>query len=344
MCKQGWVSGGWLLAVAMAAAVACGRAGPTGPGPLLVADPPPTEDGRAPGAGTSDFDRGVAYLEKEAWELSLPFFDKALAANPQNAEAHYYRALAQRKTGKLAEAEKSLVRALELNHELNLARAHLGEIYLLEEPLRAAKAIEVLAPAAEAEAKDADIQQLLAYAYRVEKRYDDSARHYQAALKIENNPQFHFDYADMLFEAERWDGAATEMRAAFPAFRDDLAVVAQLAHRFAKAKAYDDCVKSFDRAIELKREEPDFYLHRGLCKHSLDVENEARADYQKALELDAKYQPGWYYLGMSYLASKRITKAVDALEKAIKLDKNSAIGKKARKRLDDLAAAAAKRR
>ena len=339
MFKHSWAGNGWTMAAALVAAswvVACGPP-PSGPPPQLVADPPPTEDGRVPGAGTSEFDRGVAYVEKEAWSEALPHFDAALRADPKNAEAHYYRALAQARLGEDGEAEKGLVRAIELNGDLVLARAHLGELYLISEPPRAKKAIEVLAPASEAEPKDADIHQLLAFAYRLEKRYDESAKHYKATLKIEDNPKFRFDYADMLFEADRLDQAAEQMRAAFPAYRDDVAVVAQLAHRFAKAKAYDDCVKAFSRAIELRAKEPGFLLHRGLCRHSLEDEEGARADYKKAIELDPKFQAGWYYLGMSLLEGKRVTQAVDALEKASKIDKTSAVGKKAKAKLDALA-------
>jgi tetratricopeptide (TPR) repeat protein len=339
MCKQSWVWGKWRGAVVLVAAswgVGCGPSAEVGPPPLLIADPPPTDDGRSPGAGASDFDRGVAYVEKEAWEQAVPHFDKSLEADPNNAEAHYYRALAQARLGNDADAEKGLERAIELKGDLVLARAHLGELYLVSEPPRAKKAIEVLKPAAQADPKDADTQQLLAYAYRLEKRYNESAKHYEATLKIENNPKFRFDYADMLFEAGRLDQAVAQMRLALPAFADDVAVVAQLAHRFAKAKAYDDCIEAFSRAIELNAKEPGFHLHRGLCKHSRQDEEGARADYQKAVGIDPKFQAGWYYLGMSFLEGRRTTQAVDALEKASKIDKNSAVGKKAKEKLDEL--------
>ncbi|MCA9620623.1 MAG: tetratricopeptide repeat protein [Myxococcales bacterium] len=321
----------------MAAAVVvtgCATAQPAPPS--LVADPPLTDDGRAPGAGQADLDRGIAYIEKEAWDKALPYLDAALEAKPDNAEAHYYRALAQARLGNAEAAETGFEKAIELNPELTLARAHLGELYLTSQPPRAQKAIEVLTPAVEAEPKAADLHQLLGFAYRMEKNYKEASKHYQASLAAEDNADVRFDFADMLFEAGELDEAAAQMRLVLPKFKTDKAIVAQLAHRFAKAKAYDDCVEAFTVAIGLDQKEPGFFLHRGLCQHSLQKEEKARVDYKKAIDLDAKFQPGWYYMGMSWLGDNKRTQALDAFEKAWRIDKESAIGKAAKEKLDEV--------
>jgi Flp pilus assembly protein TadD len=327
--------GAWAILLCLAA-TACGPPKPAPP-PSLVADPAPTDDGRAPGAGQSDLDRGIAYVEKEAWDKAVPHFEAAIEAQPNNAEAHYYRAVANARLGNTQQAEEGFVKAIELNGELTLARGHLGEIYLTSQPMRAKKAVEVLAPAVKSEPKAADLQQLLGFAYRVEQDYDRSMEHYRASLAVKDDVKVRFDFADMLFEAKKLDQAVVEMRKILPAMKEDKQAVAQLAHRFAKAKAYDDCVKAFDLAVALDAKEPGFFLHRGLCKHSLKNEEAARADYSKALKLDVKFQPAWYYLGMSWAAAKKRTRAVDALEKAWKIDKQSKVGKAAKTKLDEFA-------
>ena len=101
------------------------------------------------------------------------------------------------------------------------------------------------------------------------------------------------------------------------------------AHRFAKTKAFADCVSAFTIAIGLNGKEPRFYLHRGLCQHSLKEELEARKDYNRALAIDAKFQPAHYYLGMSYLGDKKNGKAMFHFKKAQKIDAKSKVGKKA---------------
>jgi Tfp pilus assembly protein PilF len=303
---------------------------------ILDADPAPTDDGRAPGAGQADLDRGVAYVEKEAWEDALPHLQAAIEAQPKNAEAHYYLAVVHSRMGQRDEAKKGFEEALELDPSLTLARAHLAEILLTSQPIAAKQAIEVLGPAIEAEPKAPDLHQLMGFAYRVEKDYGASDKHYKASLSAKDDAQVRFDYADMLFEAKRLDESARQMRKIMPAFEKDKTVLAQLAHRFAKAKAFDDCVDAFTKAIAVDAKEPGFFLHRGLCQHSLKKEAAARADYEKALAVDKKFQPAYYYMGMSWLGEEKRTRAIQALRKAWNIDKGSKVGKAARAKLDEL--------
>jgi lipoprotein NlpI len=126
------------------------------------------------------------------------------------------------------------------------------------------------------------------------------------------------------------DKAVVQMRKLLPLHAKDVQVTAQLAHRFAKAKAYADCKAAFTSAIELDKQQPAFYLHRGLCRHSLaEAEDTVRNDYNKALEIDAKFQPAWYYLGMSWLDSKKQQKALDAFDQCLRLGRETPVGKKA---------------
>lgn len=326
----------WLVALATPLlVVGCGNPKPAPP-PSLVADPPPTDDGRAPGAGQSDVDRAIAYIEKEAWEKALPHLDTALEAQPGNAEIHYYRALAQSRLGSIPAARAGFEKALELDPGLTLARAHLAEIYLTSDPVASAEAVDVLGPAVKAEPQAPDLQQLLGFAYRMEGKYDQSAKHYKASLSAKDDDQVRFDYADMLFEAKRFDESAAQMRKLLPKFAKDKKVLAQLAHRLAKAKAFDDCVDAFTKAIALDAKEPGFHLHRGLCQHSLKKEKLARADYQKAIDIDAEFQPAWYYMGMSWLEDQKRTQARQALDRAHKLDPGSKVGKAAKAKLAEL--------
>ncbi|HHH30242.1 MAG TPA: tetratricopeptide repeat protein [Polyangiaceae bacterium] len=325
----------WLMVAASTMVSACGPP-KEAPPPSLVADPPPTDDGRAPGAGQSDVDRAIAYIEKEAWDKALPHLETALAAQPSNAEIHYYMALAKSRLGNVDEARSGFEKALELDPGLTLARAHLAEIYLTSDPVESKKAVDVLGPAVKAEPEAPDLHQLLGFAHRMERNYDASAKHYKASLSAKDDDQVRFDYADMLFEAKRYDESAAQMRRLLPKFAENKKVLAQLAHRLAKAKAYDDCVNAFTKAIAIDAKEPGFYLHRGLCQHSLKKEKLARADYQKAIDLDGKFQPAWYYMGMSWLEDRKRTQARQALDRAYKLDRDSKVGKAAKAKLDEL--------
>ncbi|MBW2458511.1 MAG: tetratricopeptide repeat protein [Deltaproteobacteria bacterium] len=319
------VGGVWALS-------ACGPPPATGPGPSLVADPAPTEDGLPPGAGTGDLDRGVAYVKKQAWTEAIPHLEKAIAAKPDSSEAEYYRALAYDNLKERDKAEKGYARALELDDKLINARLNLAALYL-EEPARPKEAIELLKPAVEQEPEAADIRVTLAFAYRLAEDFAKSAEQYGEALKLKDDFKTRYDYADMLFAAGKRPEAAEQMRRLLPQIEKDLEMVAWAAHRFAKCKAYADCVKAFDMAVKLNDKEPGFYLHRGLCKHGLKDEKAARADYAKATKADPKFAPAYYYLGASYLSDNKRQMASKAFQRAAKLGKGTPVGDKAAAKL-----------
>lgn len=303
--------------------------------PMLIADPPPTSDGRLPGAGMSDMDRGIAYVTNESYAEAIPHFDLALAAQPSNAAAEYYRALSYDKTGNPAMAEQGYVKALELKPDLMEARIHLGAMYLADPP-RPEKAVATLEAAVPASPQAADLRENLAYAYRLLKNYDKSAENYAVVVDVEPSGRLHFAYADMLTEAERHDEAAAQYKLALPHFKDDLDKVVLIADRLARAKRHADCVEAFTLAINLNRTEPQYFLRRGVCKHSLDDEPGARSDYFSALDVDKESQVAWYYIGRSWLSEKNRVKAADALERCWKLGKHTKYGNKAKAVLEEM--------
>ncbi len=310
---------------------------PVAPPPLLIADPPPNEDGRMPGAGMSDFDRGMAYVKNEAYAEAIPYLNRALAAQPNNAQAQYYRGLCYDQAGNRAEAERGYKRALELDANLVEARVNLGAIYL-EEPARPKKAVAVLAEAAKLDPGAQDVHRNLALAYQLVADFRNSATHYETALKLKDDGELRFAYANMLFEAGKLKESSVQMRKVLPALKDDPKALLVLAQRFAKAKAWKDCVEAFDAAIKLDSKQSKYFVQRGLCKHSLKEESAARGDYLAAIKLNSSFQAAYYYLAMSYRQDKQRTKAANAFEKTVKLGRQTAYGKKAKKKLKEMAA------
>lgn len=66
-----------------------------------------------------------------------------------------------------------------------------------------------------------------------------------------------------------------------------------------------ESLKQFNKAILMKGNKADFYLDRGLCWLDLNNSEAARADFYKAMELNAKLIPvGYLYISKSYAADK----------------------------------------
>jgi Tfp pilus assembly protein PilF len=302
------------------------------PPEILIADPPPTMGGVVPGAGQRDFDRAVTYLKRGAYQQALPELQRALQSQPANAQAWYYHGLCLDQLGQRAQAAQSYERAIGLDATLVEPRINLAAVYL-EPPLQVARAVELLLVALKHQPKAADIHENLGYAYGLNKDYPRSGEHYRQALALRPNARISLAYGDTLYASRKFSEAAKQYKIAFPAIKGQLDVVYRLARRFAKAKAYADCVTAFD-VLLAKKSMPPLHVQRGVCRHGLTDEAGARADYKAALALDATYQAAYYYLALSYLSDGRREEAAEALESAMKLGTRTAIGKKARQRYD----------
>ena len=314
-----------------------------GPSQMLVADPP-LGSGEAPGAGLADFDRGVAMLQKEAYVEAIGYFDKTLAAQPNNALAEADRAVAKDRTGDREGAEKGYLRALELDPKLLDAAVNLGALYLDDGGGKATpqpdKAIAVLSKAVEQASPDeqVDVRTNLAFAYVLKKDYDKASEQYRKVLERGDKASARFAFGDMLVKAERCKEATEQLLKAADGYRQDTAALGKIAEELGHCGAFVECVKVLDAVVEREPTKPEGYASRGMCRHEAGDEPKARADYEEAIKRDPKFAAGYYYLGMSLRDDKQRLNAQKALEKAVELDRDGTWGARAKKALDKMAA------
>lgn len=308
----------------------------------LVADPPPRSGDHDLGARSSDLDRGIAYLKSNAFGQALPYFQRVVAAHPNDAQSTYYLALCFDQLGKRSEAVEAYKQAIVLDAKLVEPRMNLAAIYL-EKPMRPRRAIEVLVPAAKLEPKANDVHSNLAFAYRLVKNYAKSEEHYRAALAIKDDMKERVVFADMLHEAKRYQAMAEQQRLVLDFVKNDTQTLVAMAHRFGRARAYRDCVKAFSLAIDKLPKKAALHVNRGLCYHGLRDEVNARADYTKVLELKPHLPVAHYYMGLSFLDSGKKGQARIQLQLAIKHGKDSKVGERATKKLIEMNNASRKR-
>jgi tetratricopeptide (TPR) repeat protein len=90
-----------------------------------------------------DYAAGKIAVEGMNWQAALDAFNKVVAKEPGNADAHTYLGYTYRKSGKLDLAFKHYDEALRLNPRHRGAHEYVGEAYLMADNL--AKAEEHLA-------------------------------------------------------------------------------------------------------------------------------------------------------------------------------------------------------
>ncbi|EYF00878.1 tetratricopeptide repeat protein [Chondromyces apiculatus] len=329
--------GALVAALASGAFFLAGCGAPQSPAQeALVADPPvDAEEGAAAGAADGELQRGIAFIKSERYEDAKTHLQQALQKKPDSAEAAYYLGVASEKTGDRAGAEKAYQQALKSDPTLAEAALNLGAIYL-EDPARPDEAIAVMTPALAKATEPARLHQNLAYAYGLKKDYEKAGKQYEAALGKGESADLYFAYGMMLVEAKQGEKAAAQLNKALGLAGSDVALVASIGRALGPAGAYGDCVKAFDRAIQLKPDAAELHVRRGTCRHELKDEPGARADYQAAIKADPSFAPAHYYLGMSWLGDKKTQEARAAFEQASKVGGETEIGKRAREKLKDL--------
>jgi len=298
--------------------------------------PPPKDDEpRAdPPTTNAELVEGEALVQTGKFADALPHIKAAFAAEPRNAAASYYMGLCIEQTnGDKKEVEKFYKQALGLDPKLVEAAQNLAALYLADPP-RPDEAIAVLDKSLSYNPGDPGLLTNLGYAYSVKKDFERAYKAYNKALEKGDTPETRLALGTLLSENKRAEEAVPHLLKAAESKNDDPAALATIARLLGPGKAYKDCVRLLDRAIELKPDVAEFFVRRGVCKHEMKNEAEAGKDFESAIKLDAKYQPAHYYLGLSMLAQGKKGIARDSLKKAYTLGPETKIGKQAKQKLD----------
>lgn len=303
--------------------------------PVLTADPPVGgAEGLAQGTANTELQRAIAYIKNSKFEDAKKHLEVALTEKPDHAEANFYMGVATEMLGDKKAAEGFYKKAIDKDPALLDAATNLAALYL-EDPARPDEAIPVLSKALEKAPDDPSLNQNLAIAYGLKKDYANAAKAYDKALSKGENAQMRFEYGALMFEANEMPKAAEQLGKAIPGIKDAQTLVL-MARMLGRAEAYADCVRAFDAAIATKNE-PEWLVRRGACKHELKDEAGARADYEAATKADPKFVAGYYYLGMSYAMDKKSrASAIQALQTAAKLGEGTELGKKAKEKLKEV--------
>ena len=325
-----------LLAAGLSLSIAACAATEATPKEPLVADPPLSGAAALEeGVAATELSRGIAYVKNEKFEEAKGHFEKALEAQPSSVEAAFYLGVAREQTGDRMGAEDAYKRALASDPKSAEAAGNLSALYL-DEPSRPADAIGVLEPAVAASPGNAQLLQNLAYAHSLQGDVEGASKAYDAAIAKADSADLRFAYGSMLFEAKKLDRAAIQLKKALELTKDDVPTLATLGRMLGHAGAFGDCVAALDRAIKAKADDPELFVRRGVCKHELEDERGARADYEAAIKVAPKFAAAHYYLGLSLLADKRRLQAIKELELAVSLGAETSIGKLATEKLAGL--------
>ncbi len=247
---------------------------------------------------------GVGDLLSEAgnWDAAEPYYAKAARIEPGNYDAQYKHGLALHLLNRIGEAIAAYLRAIEINPASYEANLHVATAFAQVD--RVGEAIPYAVRAVELQPQNADARRNLASLYRAIDDHESAVTELQQAAELmELTPALLMDLSDSLSQLQRY----AEMAAAL----DQLVV---------------------------SEPSPGAYERLGFANFRLERYDEALANFERALDMDADYYPALNGVAVCLLNKYILSKRQDnvSLDRAVHLLRRSIRVKRDQPRVVDL--------
>jgi Flp pilus assembly protein TadD len=313
---------------------ACGGASPppqTSSAPAMNSPPAPADTAAAAAEPTSpEFMAGVKAFDAGNFAEARKAFEAAAKKNSNDYQAFVNLGMACEKLGDRTAAEAAYRSALALKADLESAAEMLCALYTDEG--RAEDALAVGRAALAKHPGNAALHENVGIALANRGDQEGAVRELEEASKSKpSDPMFHLNIAHWL---NVWHvrGAAPHLDAARDLIKDDYGMIASVAHEYRMAGEFESCVKTFDRAIQI-RDGGEVRTGRALCRLGMKDEKGTLDDLQNAVSNEPSYAPAHYYLGGRLALLKRFKDAAAEYAKYLQLAPNGSLSKQASERL-----------
>ena len=321
----------WGLGAAMAACAGApppARSGAPAPSPAASAADSASSPSEPP--ASPELMAGIKAFDSGNYPAARAAFDAATRKNPGDYEALYNLGLACEKIGDKPAAEGAYKSALAVKPDLETAAAELCALYLDEgrtdEALAVGRAALVKHPASAA------LHENVGIALATRNDQENAIHELDEAIKDQpSEAMFQLTLAHWL-SAWHVRGATPHLDAARDLAKDNFGMIASIGHEYRMAGEFDRCVKTFDRAIQM-RDGGEVRTERALCKLGLKDEKGTLEDLQAGVAAEPSYAPAHYYLGGRLALTKRFKDAVVEYAKYLDLAPSGSLAKPASERM-----------
>ncbi len=227
---------------------------------------------------------GILAEQAGRCERAVELLSKAVAVNPNVAEAHYNHGVALGGVRQYEEAVASYERAIALKPDY--ADAYFNRGVALAELGRPVQAVESYDRAIAFNPAYAEVHNNRGIVLDHLKRYDEALASYDRAIALKP------DYA----RAHNNRGVA-----------------------LGRLERHADALASYDRAVALKSDYADAFTNRGIALGELDRPAEALVSYERAIALNPRYAEAFYNRGNALRDLNRHMEAIGSYERALAL-------------------------
>lgn len=232
--------------------------------------------------------KGRVFRETDSFHQVLEDLESAVTAQPQDPQYRLIRAQFYKKSefaDYLSEAKKDLDTILKQDENHVEALVELGDVMTRQKEFK--DAIPILSKAITLDAEgEAYMSRGLAYFKKTPPDFHSAAKDfYQAQLANPNDENLYLWRAQCFQELGQWR----------------------------------DALREYDLLIELKPDNPGYYVDRGFIKDSMGNSEEAFADYNQALDL-GPHAMAFNNRAMYFIGLGRIEEAIEDAKAAIETD------------------------
>jgi Flp pilus assembly protein TadD len=257
-------------------------------------------------------------------------FEAAVKKNPNDSQAFYSLGLTCEKLGDKPAAEAAYKSALSIRPNFDTAAVALSSMQI--DAGRIDEALAVLRACLAKQPGSAPLHENLGVAMATRGDQDAATAELEQAIKIAPaDPMYHLTLAHWL---NTWHvrGATPHLDAALGAAKEDVSLLAAIGFEYRMAGEFDSCIKTFDRAAQIK-DGGEVRTQRALCKLGKKDEKGALEDLQAAVSKEPSYAQGHYYLGGRLALAKRFKEAAAEYAKYLELQPNGSLAKQAAEKL-----------
>lgn len=133
------------------------------------------------------------------------------------------------------------------------------------------------------------------------KQYDKAIKYFADCAKYGYNGGS--AYAQMIPAYQQKGDTATSvniMKEAFDKYPEDQSILVQLINYYITTGKPDEAISYLDKAIEKEKDNPSFYLAKGVALDKLGRQEDAIKEYIKATEVKSDYADAYYNIGVIY--------------------------------------------
>ncbi|MBN2006970.1 MAG: tetratricopeptide repeat protein [Anaerolineae bacterium] len=265
--------------------------------------------------------RGLLYLNNQDNDRAIEDFNKALELNSESAFTYVNRALAYKNLGRTEDAIADLETALALpdfygSHDYaETLLATLQETDVAGTPVSDEKSREASNAAVEA-----------GESCFTEQDYNCAMEKFDEAVALDaTNPNAYYQRGVTRMLTQDSSGALRDLTKAMELDPQNVDAYYTRGYLYLSTGEYAAALEDFNALIELDPENAIAYSYRGsVYLDGLAMYDEAIADFQKSISLDAAFVEAHYNLGNAYFLKKEYGLAVDAYTQALELDPTNA--------------------